>query len=213
MAAGTDTFLQVWDGLQAYTFPPFALIRQVLNKLTSSKGTFLTLITPFWPQKEWFPELQSLTVAPPVSLSFTSRLTQTAPLSSSTSEPPRAESSCDCSAVCVPLKAVSACSDSALPLSAPVDLPAYQHRWECYRSCCFSRGHSVSSRVPKYRVFKLDTTEISERTLILPICGFHTFTVYGLLLTRKIKVQCANVRSSASWIVLHENVCLHPIFE
>ena len=64
MAAGTDAFLQVWDGLQAYAFPLFALIRQVLNKLWMCKGTFLTLITPFWLQKEWFLELQSLAVAP-----------------------------------------------------------------------------------------------------------------------------------------------------
>ena len=52
----------------AYAFPPFALIRQVINKLVSSKGTFLTLITPFWPQKEWFPELLSLAVASLVPL-------------------------------------------------------------------------------------------------------------------------------------------------
>ena len=44
MAAGTDAFLQEWDGLQAYAFPSFALIRQVLNKLASSKGTYLTLV-------------------------------------------------------------------------------------------------------------------------------------------------------------------------
>ena len=68
MAAGMDAFLQVWDGLQAYTFPPFALTHQVLNKLVSSKGTFLTLIALLWPQKEWFPELLSFAVAPPVPL-------------------------------------------------------------------------------------------------------------------------------------------------
>ena len=48
MAASTDAFLQVWDGLQVYAFLPFALIRQVINKLVSSKGAFLTLIAPFW---------------------------------------------------------------------------------------------------------------------------------------------------------------------
>ena len=68
MAAGTDAFLQVWDGLQAYSFPPFALTRQVINKLTSSKRTFLTLIALFWPQTEWFLELLSLAVAPPLPL-------------------------------------------------------------------------------------------------------------------------------------------------
>ena len=49
MAAGTDAFLQLWDGLQAYAFPPFALIHLVLNKLKSSRGTLLTLVAPLWP--------------------------------------------------------------------------------------------------------------------------------------------------------------------
>ena len=52
MAAGTDAFLQDWDGLQAYALPPFALILQVLNKLTLSMGTYLDLIAPFWPQRK-----------------------------------------------------------------------------------------------------------------------------------------------------------------
>ena len=65
MAAETDVFLQEWDGLQAYAFPPFALPCQVLNKLQSYDGTFLTSIAPFWPQKEWFLELLSPSVAPP----------------------------------------------------------------------------------------------------------------------------------------------------
>ena len=68
MAPGMDAFLQEWDGLQAYAFPPFALIRHVLNKLHSCKGILLTLIAPFWPQKEWFLELLSLSVATPVPL-------------------------------------------------------------------------------------------------------------------------------------------------
>ena len=53
LAAGTDTFLQRWDGLQAYKFPP---------------GTELTLIAPYWPQRAWFPDLLHLSLAPPVAL-------------------------------------------------------------------------------------------------------------------------------------------------
>ena len=49
MAAGTDAFLQNWDSLQAYVFPPFALIRQVVSKFFTCKGTLLTLKAPFWP--------------------------------------------------------------------------------------------------------------------------------------------------------------------
>ena len=69
MAAGTDAMLQPWDFLQAYTFPPFAVIPQVLVKLKLSPGTVLTLIAPFfWPQRPWFPDLLDLLLEPPLSL-------------------------------------------------------------------------------------------------------------------------------------------------
>ena len=44
MAAGTDAFLHSWEHLQAYAFPPFSLLRQVLDKLRSSRGAVLTLV-------------------------------------------------------------------------------------------------------------------------------------------------------------------------
>ena len=40
-SAGTDAFLQSWDGLQAYAFPPVAVIPRVLAKLRASTGTEL----------------------------------------------------------------------------------------------------------------------------------------------------------------------------
>ena len=67
-AAGTDEFLQSWDELQAYAFPPWSIIPRVLAKLRASRGTFLTLVAPYWPQRPWFPELLDLAVAPPVVL-------------------------------------------------------------------------------------------------------------------------------------------------
>ena len=57
MAAGTDAMLQSWDSLQAYAFPPFAMIGQVLAKVRASRSLELTLIAPFWPQRLWLPEL------------------------------------------------------------------------------------------------------------------------------------------------------------
>ena len=48
-AAGVDAFLKPWDNLQAYAFPPIAIIRRVLLKLRASHHCDLTLITPFWP--------------------------------------------------------------------------------------------------------------------------------------------------------------------
>ena len=52
MSAGTDAFLQSWDGLQAHAFLTFLLILQVLNKLRTCKGMLLTLIAPYWTQRD-----------------------------------------------------------------------------------------------------------------------------------------------------------------
>ena len=68
LAAGTDAFLQRWDGLQAYAFPPWSVIPRVLAKLRLSPGTELTLIAPYWPQRAWFSDLLHLSLAPPVAL-------------------------------------------------------------------------------------------------------------------------------------------------
>ena len=68
MSAGTDAFLQSWDGLQAYAFPPVAVIPRVLAKLRASTGTELTLVAPQWAQRPWFSDLVQLSLAPPVVL-------------------------------------------------------------------------------------------------------------------------------------------------
>ena len=68
IAAGTDAMLQSWDHLLGYAFPPFAMIHQVLRKLRESSGAVVTLVAPFWPQKEWFPDLLELLLEPPLLL-------------------------------------------------------------------------------------------------------------------------------------------------
>ena len=67
-SAGTDAFLQSWDGLQAYAFPPFSIIPRVIAKLREPRGMELTLVAPHWPQRPWFPDLLQLSLAPPVVL-------------------------------------------------------------------------------------------------------------------------------------------------
>ena len=68
MSAGTDAFLQSWAGLQAYAFPPVAIIPRVLAKLRASAGMELTLVAPHWAQRPWFFDLPQLSLAPPVVL-------------------------------------------------------------------------------------------------------------------------------------------------
>ena len=67
-ATGVDAFLQPWDNLQAYAFLPIAIIRRVLLKLRASHNCVLTLIAPFWPQREWFPDLLELLSDIPIEL-------------------------------------------------------------------------------------------------------------------------------------------------
>ena len=68
LAVGTDAFLQCWDGLQAYAFPPWSILPKVLAKLRVSPGLELTLIAPYWPQRPWFVDLLHLLLAPLVAL-------------------------------------------------------------------------------------------------------------------------------------------------
>ena len=57
-----DAFLIPWDGLDAYVFPPFNLIRRILNRVLESRNLRMTLVAPCWQQKEWFPDLLNLLV-------------------------------------------------------------------------------------------------------------------------------------------------------
>ncbi|XP_068233748.1 uncharacterized protein [Palaemon carinicauda] len=61
----TDTMLQDWRHLLGNAFSPFPLIRNILYKLRESTGCSLTLVTPFWPQKDWFVDLLELSVDTP----------------------------------------------------------------------------------------------------------------------------------------------------
>ena len=67
-ATAVDAFLQPCDNLQAYAFPPIAIIKRVLLKLRASHHCDLTLIAPFWPQREWFPDLLELLSDIPIEL-------------------------------------------------------------------------------------------------------------------------------------------------
>ena len=81
MAAMEDAFVHPWDGLEVYAFPPFALIRRVLNRLMSADQCRMILVALLWPHREWFADLLSLLVAQPLGLPQWPRLLKQ-PLSS-----------------------------------------------------------------------------------------------------------------------------------
>ena len=54
-----DAFSLDWHRLQAYAFPPFALIQRCLGKIRKDQAE-LTLVAPYWPTQPWFPSLLEL---------------------------------------------------------------------------------------------------------------------------------------------------------
>lgn len=55
-----DALQYLWDNLDAYTFPPFCMIRQVINRVMTSRNLRMTLVTPLWPHADWYPDLLAL---------------------------------------------------------------------------------------------------------------------------------------------------------
>ena len=58
-AMALDAMSFSWDALDAYAFPPFCLLPQILRKIRSSQCRVL-LIAPWWPQRAWFSDLLEL---------------------------------------------------------------------------------------------------------------------------------------------------------
>ena len=65
---GTDALLQCCSHIQVYAFPPFRLVRQVFNEFWKLTNCEVTLVAPWWPQQEYFSDIQRLARFPPVAL-------------------------------------------------------------------------------------------------------------------------------------------------
>ena len=144
LAAGTDAFLQCWDGLQAYAFPPWSILPKVLAKLRVSPGLELTLIAPYWPQRPWFADLLHLSLAPPVA---PPRPPAPASVSLPLSGSPKASASC-LERLRRFTRAAGFSSTVAAQASLsrrPSSCKAYQLKWQVYRQWCHSHGHSSSN--------------------------------------------------------------------
>ena len=63
-----DVFHHPWDDLDLYAFPPFPLIGRVIARVRESSRLAMTLVAPFWPEKEWFADLLLLLTQPPLAL-------------------------------------------------------------------------------------------------------------------------------------------------
>ncbi len=66
-ALAVDAFSLSWTGMTAYAFPPFALLKRVLDKALLESPR-LILVAPLWPAMSWYPQLLDMAHGPPVEL-------------------------------------------------------------------------------------------------------------------------------------------------
>ena len=146
MSAGTDAFLQSWDGLQAYAFPPVAIIPLRSSEAPGLHGdgahtsgsalgpaSMVLLPAPAFAGPSCRPAVPS---GPPAL----------AMLSSSLPGSPSAQASCLASLQRFTRAAgfSSAVAEEASLARRPSSRAVYQVRWSVYRSWCHDNGHSVS---------------------------------------------------------------------
>ena len=77
LAVAVDALTLSWEGLDAYAFPPTAILGKVVEKLQDSPCRRLILIAPGWPNMPWFWDLVTMSSQVPLSLpNMTNLLTQ-----------------------------------------------------------------------------------------------------------------------------------------
>ena len=74
LAVAVDALSLQWEDLDAYAFPPAAILGKVVEKLQDSPCRRIILIAPGWPNMPWFWDL--VTMSSQIPLSLTNLLTQ-----------------------------------------------------------------------------------------------------------------------------------------
>ena len=68
LATAVDALSLPWEDLDAYVFPPVAILGKVVEKLLDSPGNRIILIAPGWPNMPWFWDLVDMSSQIPLSL-------------------------------------------------------------------------------------------------------------------------------------------------
>ena len=68
MATAVDALSLPWENLDAYAFPPTAILGKVVEKLQDSPYQRLILIAPGWPNMPWFGDLVEMSSQIPLLL-------------------------------------------------------------------------------------------------------------------------------------------------
>ena len=68
LATAVDALSLSWEDLDAYAFPPAAILGKVVEKLQDSPCKRIILISPGWPNMPWFWDLVNVSSQIPLSL-------------------------------------------------------------------------------------------------------------------------------------------------
>ena len=68
LATAVDALSLPWEDLDAYAFPPAAILGKVMAKLQDSPCRRIILIAPGWPNMSWFWDLVTMSSQIPLSL-------------------------------------------------------------------------------------------------------------------------------------------------
>ena len=68
LATAVDALSLTWKDLDAYAFPPAAILGQVVENLLDSPCKRIILIAPGWPNMPWFGDLVAMSSQIPLSL-------------------------------------------------------------------------------------------------------------------------------------------------
>ena len=155
-AVGVDAFLQPWDNLQAFAFPPIAIIRRVLLELRASRNCELTLIAPFWPQRDWFSRSTETSIRLSNSTTQTLRSAATNVFPSVSRKSPFASS--DCGATLKRFASQAGFSETVAGQLALCRRKStrlnYQAHWGKFRKWCRDFHHRSSEpTIPKIAEF------------------------------------------------------------
>ena len=169
-AAGVNAFFQPWDNLQAYAFPPIAIINRVLLKLRASHSCDLTLIAPFWP-------LRMVYRSAGTSIRHSNRTTQTSRSAATTAfqsvsrKSPYASS--DCVATLKRFAGQAGFSETVAGQLAPCRRKStklnYQAHWGKFRKRCRVFHHRSSGptipKVAEFLTFLFKTEKAAVSTI------------------------------------------------
>ena len=212
-SAGTDAFLQYWDGLPAYAFHPVAVFRVFSRSSGPPRGRSLSWDSPLGSAPLVFgpgPALAGSSSDPTVPSSPPALDS----VSSSLPGSPSAQASCLATLHRFPRAAgfSSAIAEQSSLARRPSSRAVYRVRWSIFHGWCPSNGHSVSNPTLAM-VADLYITSGTPEALVCPPCvvtvqfylRFSVFTFHPCLRIRCFGFYYAPSNS------LQRSVCYVPI--